>query len=157
MQLDFVPVARMFFAGATLLVNSGCSVYPFFSIGNNNRVVVEAYPSLVARFIVSAKSYKTDNKKKQTKEQLKARQAIVGALEASVDSTSKIGNAYCTTVQFNDELRKSMIDDATGDTLDGCCALCLAGGLGELAACQRFRYRLELRFGRRMDRRAQGV
>ncbi len=124
MQLDFVPVARMFFAGAPTVLNAGCSVYPFFSTDHNSRVVVEAYPSMAARLVVGSKSYKTDDKKKQTQEQRSARQAIVGALSDSQRPSSVIGKTYGTAVQFNVELAKKTIEDGTGDTLDSVlCAL----------------------------------
>ena len=49
MQLDFIPVAKMFYEGAKRLLYSNATVVPFESRGSNAGVVVEGYPALVAR------------------------------------------------------------------------------------------------------------
>lgn len=127
MQLDFVPVARMFYEGTVALQTASCSVYPFYCTDSDRRVAVEAYPALVARRVIQSLSYKTDNKKKQTEEQRTARIAIVGALKASQETTSTIRSAYGVAVLFSDQLAKDMIDDGTGDTLDAVLCAVQAG------------------------------
>jgi uncharacterized protein DUF429 len=124
MQLDFIPVARMFYAGAPALLNCGCSVFPFFSTDHDHKVAIEAYPSLVARFCVQNSSYKNDDQKKQTSEQQSARQRIVKALNASTELSSPIRQTYGTAVRLDKEQERAMVEDGTGDTLDAVlCAL----------------------------------
>ncbi len=119
MQLDFVPVARMFHEGAPRLLHAACSVYPFYSVDHDERVAVEAYPALVARKCIGDRTYKTDNKKKQTDEHREARRQIVGALNATTnDADSVIRNAYGLGVKIPEELAQDAIEDSTGDVLD---------------------------------------
>ena len=53
---DYVPVARMFWAGARHLVEADCDVVPF-RLAGKGRVVVEAYPALVARRLIGGNKY----------------------------------------------------------------------------------------------------
>ena len=48
MKLEFVPVGKMFFAGAPLLLASPCTIMPFRRCQPITGVVVEAYPKLLA-------------------------------------------------------------------------------------------------------------
>jgi len=81
MQLDFVPVAKMFYQGVPRLLKSGASILPNHPT-DSNRLVVEAYPALVARKLIRSQSYKNDEKSKQTMSQRDARIKIINDLRS---------------------------------------------------------------------------
>jgi hypothetical protein len=114
----------MFYAGAPYLLNANCSVYPFLSVNRDARVVLEAYPKLVALCCVGKESYKSDEKKRQTSELRAVRQRIVGALNATHDTGVSLLRRYGITVSLPVQVAAEMVDDGTGDTLDAVlCAL----------------------------------
>ncbi len=104
------PVAKMFFEGAYRLAKSSASVVPCREVPESRRVVVEAYPALVARRF--AGSYKSDNQKKQTPDKEKARVNIVCGLR------DDLRTAYGFSVSLSRNHIEESIEDATGDTLD---------------------------------------
>ena len=109
------PVAYMLHAGVPLLLDAGCH-FPGLHPGNPAKVALEAYPGLLAREIIGSRSYKSDNKAKQTAERLIARKDILTALETGQTRLKvrlKLSNAQ----------REQLIDDASGDSLDA--ALCM--------------------------------
>jgi hypothetical protein len=71
-KLYGVPVGLMFFEGAQRLLASPASI-PHLKRGDPERIVVEAYPGVLARAHIGRRSYKSDAKQKQTTEQHKAR------------------------------------------------------------------------------------
>tara|TARA_R110002049_G_scaffold179581_5_gene346615 strand:- start:1299 stop:2108 length:810 start_codon:yes stop_codon:yes gene_type:complete len=82
-----IPVGLMFFEGAPRLLKSGVTI-PKILKGDPQRIVVEAYPGILARTLIGRRSYKQDTKSKQTSDQLKARHEILhkittGALQQS--------------------------------------------------------------------------
>ncbi len=109
------PVAYMLHAGVPRLIAAGCH-FPGLHKGNQSKVALEAYPGLLAREIIGARSYKSDDKSKQTPERLIARKDILTALEngqTRLKVRLKLSNAQ----------REQLIDDASGDSLDA--ALCM--------------------------------
>jgi len=62
----------MFFEGAPRLVASNVTI-PMLQYGDPKRIVVEAYPGVLARQLIGNRSYKQDTRKKQTPDQLTAR------------------------------------------------------------------------------------
>ncbi|MEL6151797.1 MAG: DUF429 domain-containing protein, partial [Chloroflexota bacterium] len=59
MKMSFIPVGRMFYEGAPRLLNSGVSVMPNHPT-DDNRLVFEIYPALVARkFVGRGSGYKS--------------------------------------------------------------------------------------------------
>lgn len=109
------PVAYMLHAGVPLLLDAGCH-FPGLHPGNPAKVALEAYPGLLAREIIGSRSYKSDDKAKQTPERLIARKDILTALETGQTRLKvrlKLSNAQ----------REQLIDDASGDSLDA--ALCM--------------------------------
>jgi Protein of unknown function (DUF429) len=109
------PVAYMLHAGVPLLLQAGCH-FPGLHKGDTSKVALEAYPGLLAREIVGARSYKSDDKSKQTPERLIARKDILTALETGqtrLKNRLKLSNAQ----------REQLIDDASGDSLDA--VLCM--------------------------------
>jgi hypothetical protein len=109
------PVAYMLHAGVPRLIAAG-SHFPGLHKGDPNKVALEAYPGLLAREIISSRSYKSDDKTKQTPERLIARKDILTALEngqTRLNIRLKLSNAQ----------RELLIDDASGDSLDA--VLCM--------------------------------
>ncbi len=104
------PVAKMFFEGANRLAKSGVSIIPCRETPESRRIVVEAYPALVARRF--AGSYKSDDRKKQTADKEKARLDIVSGLREDLQT------AYGFSVSLSRDHVEECIKDATGDTLD---------------------------------------
>ncbi len=116
------PVAYMLHAGVPLLLDAGVSL-PGLHVGrpqggleSHERVALEAYPGLLAREILGNRSYKSDDKIKQTGERLIARKDLVTALE--MGRTRLQLNLKLTHAQ-----RDALIEDASGDALDA--VLCL--------------------------------
>lgn len=109
------PVAYMLHAGVPRLIAAGCH-FPGLHKGTPNKVALEAYPSLLAREFIGSRSYKSDDKAKQTPERLIARKDILTALESG-QSRLKI------RLKLSNAQREQLIDDASGDSLDA--ALCM--------------------------------
>ena len=107
-KLYGVPVAKMFFEGAPRLVEAGVTV-PGLQAGDPQRIVVEAYPGVLARALIGPRGYKSDTKSKQTSDQLAARQDIFFALNNGV-AKARFG--------IDIEASPSLADDPSGDTLD---------------------------------------
>ncbi len=112
MKLVNPPVALMFHEGAPRLADAGVYV-PGLAEGDRSRVALEAYPGLFARSVVGNTSYKNDAKSKQTPARHLARGRIAAALH----------------IKATPAVKKQMIDDAGGDTLDAViCAVQAAWG-----------------------------
>lgn len=109
------PVAYMLHAGVPLLLNANCH-FPGLHKGNTSKVALEAYPGLLARQIIGNRSYKSDDKQKQTPERLIARKDILTALETG-QTRLKV------RLKLSNVQREQLIDDASGDSLDA--ALCM--------------------------------
>lgn len=112
MMLYGVPVGKMFFQGAPRLLNSGVSILPCHKNGSQ-RIVVEAYPKLVAKKLIIKPQYKNDTKKKQTSQLRDTRQEIVKKLKSDC-----IKSFYGFDVAFKEDFAAKMIHDPTGDYLD---------------------------------------
>jgi hypothetical protein len=111
-KLYGVPVGRMFFEGAQRLLRSPASVVPVRPLAVD-RVVVEAYPALVARRWAGGQGYKTDTKARQSQAQRAARRRILDGLVSG-----ELRAAYGYTLGLSDRDRARMLDDSTGDQLD---------------------------------------
>ncbi len=118
MMLYGVPVGRMFFRGAPRLLESGVSVQPCHPTAAD-RVVVEAYPALLARRWAGRRGYKSDNRRQQTPDKSDARRAIVTGL-LSGDLRAEFGLALRMAANLAD----ACVTGASGDTLDA--VLCAA-------------------------------
>ena len=112
MRLFRVPVGKMFYRGAPLLLRSGVSVEPCRPTGSG-RVAVEAYPAVVARRFLAKRSYKSDERKKQTGEHREAREGLVAGLGSEI-----LAEAYGFTVEVDDAWREKLVADSTADELD---------------------------------------
>lgn len=109
------PVAFMLHAGVPRLLAAGVHL-PGLHDGDRLRTAVEAYPGLLARELIGARSYKSDERARQTPERLIARKDLLEALE---QGRSRLGLRLALTHAQRDALA----DDASGDRLDA--VLCL--------------------------------
>lgn len=112
MMLYGVPVGRMFLRGAPRLARSSVSVLPCRP-SRQDRVVVEAYPALMARRWAGRRSYKSDAPNQQTQARKQARQEILQAL-----LSSRLDTIYGFRVSLCDVMAQAMIADGTGDQID---------------------------------------
>jgi hypothetical protein len=109
------PVAYMLHAALPLLLQAGVHI-PGLHEGDPRRVALEAYPGLLAREVIGRRSYKSDEKAKQTPDRLIARKDLVTALEMGrtrLDVRLKLTHAQ----------RDALVHDASGDSVDA--VLCM--------------------------------
>ena len=109
------PVAYMLHAGVPLLLDAGVHL-PGLHAGDPARVALEAYPGLLAREVLGRRSYKSDDRARQTPERLIARKDLLTALELG---TTRLG----LQLQLREAQRQALVQDAQGDRLDA--VLCL--------------------------------
>ena len=109
------PVAYMLHAGVPRLVAAGVHL-PGLQQGDMRRVALEGYPGLLARELLGQRSYKSDDKAKQTPERLIARKDLITALE---NGQTRLG----LRLKVSHAQRDTLVDDASGDSLDA--VLCL--------------------------------
>lgn len=109
------PVAYMLHAGVPRLLAAGVHL-PGLHEGDRTRVALEGYPGLLAREILGQRSYKSDDKAKQTPERLIARKDLITALEHG-QTRLKL------RLKLTHAQRDRLVDDASGDSLDA--VLCL--------------------------------
>ena len=118
------PVAYMLHAGVPLLLASGAclpGLHPGDTLdrltdGQPRRVALEAYPGLLAREVLGVRSYKSDDRARQTPERLIARKDLVTALEIG---QTRLG----LQLKLSHAQRDTLTDDPSGDSLDA--VLCL--------------------------------
>lgn len=109
------PVAYMLHAGVPRLIATGVHM-PALHDGDMQRVALEGYPGLLAREILGNRSYKSDDKAKQTPERLIARKDLVTKLELGQTRLN-------LRLKLSHAQRDGLIDDASGDSLDA--VLCM--------------------------------
>ena len=113
------PVAYMLHAGVPMLLDAGVHL-PGLHSGppgaQGRRIALEAYPGLLAREVLQRRSYKSDNRAKQTPDRLIARKDLVHALEMG---QTRLG----LRLKLSHAQRDALVDDASGDSLDA--VLCL--------------------------------
>ena len=107
-KLYGVPVGLMFFEGAPRLAESGVTI-PHLQAGDPSRIVVEAYPGLLARRVINGRGYKQDSKKKQTPAQRKARSDLFRGLREA-----GLNDLYGIEIDAPDTL----CEDPSGDHID---------------------------------------
>jgi len=112
MMLHRVPVAKMFFQGAPRLLASGVNILPSRPT-NDNRMVVEGYPALVARRWIDRRSYKSDERSQQTAAKAAERQAILRGL-----CSPELLDYYGYTLEIPTALADALIADPKADSLD---------------------------------------
>ncbi len=109
------PVAYMLHAGVPLLLDAGVHL-PGLHAGDATRVALEGYPGLLAREVLGARSYKSDERARQTPERLIARKDLVDALEQG-------RTRLAVRLRLSHAQRDALVADASGDRLDA--VLCL--------------------------------
>ena len=109
------PVAYMLHAAVPLLLQAGVHI-PGLHDGDAQRVALEAYPGLLARELIARRSYKSDEKARQTADRLIARKDLITALE---QGRSRLG----LRLKLTHAQRDALAEDASGDSLDA--VLCL--------------------------------
>jgi hypothetical protein len=107
-KLYGVPVGLMFFEGAPRLLASNVTI-PMLQYGDPNRIVVEAYPGVLARQLIGNRTYKQDTRKRQTSGQRKARLHLLDEIV-----NGRLRNRYGLRVKAQPEL----CEDPGGDHLD---------------------------------------
>ena len=113
------PVAYMLHAGVPLLIDAGLHL-PGLHDGDPTRVALEGYPGLLAREGLGLRSYKSDDKARQTPERLIARKDLVDALE---QGRTRLG----IRLRLSHAQRDALVADASGDRLDAVLCLLQAG------------------------------
>ena len=109
------PVAWMMHVGVPLLRAAQWTL-PGMCEGRPDRVALEAYPGLLAREIVKHRSYKSDDKAKQTPDRWLARKDILHALDLG---QTRLGLRLKLSAAQHD----SLLLDGSGDSLDA--VLCM--------------------------------
>jgi len=115
------PVAYMLHAGVPLLRAAGVHLAGHEAPhADADRVALEAYPGLLARELIGARSYKADDRARQTPERLIARKDLVDALE---QGRSRLG----LRLRLSAAQRDALAADPSGDRLDAVLCLLQAG------------------------------
>lgn len=112
------PVAYMLHAGVPRVVAAG-AVFPGLHAPEAcfaDRVALEGYPGLLARELIGRRSYKSDDKARQTEERRAARVELAASLARG---DTRLGLSLDATGAQTQVL----LDDATGDAIDA--VLCL--------------------------------
>ena len=104
------PVAYMLHAGVPLLIDAGVHL-PGLQAGDETRIALEGYPGLLAREVLGARPYKSDDRAKQTPERLIARKDLSEALE---QGRTRLG----VRLRLSHAQRDALVADASGDRLD---------------------------------------
>ena len=119
------PVAYMLHAGVPRLLQAGVEcvglqerthVPPAPDADQPKKRALEAYPGVLAREVLGRRSYKSDDRAKQTAERLIARKDLLTALETG---QTRLG----LRLKLTHAQRDALVDDAKGDALDA--VLCL--------------------------------
>lgn len=116
------PVAFMLHAGVPILLASG-AYFPGLQSPPaqanqlaSARVALEAYPGMLARQVLGSRSYKADDRARQTPERLIARKDLINAVE---QGSTTLG----LRLKLTHAQRDTLADDPSGDALDA--TLCL--------------------------------
>jgi hypothetical protein len=129
------PVAFMLHAGVPKLLDAAVwlpGLQPQSSLARHGgdgeqRVALEAYPGLLARELLGRRSYKSDDRAKQTPDRLIARKDLITGLEAGQTRLR-------LRLKLTHAQRDALVDDASGDSLDAVlCLLQVAWGQQQFA------------------------
>jgi hypothetical protein len=107
-KLFGTPVGLMFFEGAPRLRKAGVTI-PGLQRGDPGRIVVEAYPGILARTLIGRRGYKQDTRAKQTPGQFGARRELLREIRAG--ATAALYGLFV-------EAPTGLADDPGGDHLD---------------------------------------
>ena len=111
------PVAYMLHAGVPRLLAAGAAFPGLYTpTHGTGRVALEAYPGLLARELIGRRSYKSDDKARQTPERRLARAELVARLAAG---QRRLG----LSLDLAPDQIEPLLEDASSDAIDA--ALCL--------------------------------
>jgi hypothetical protein len=111
MKLKYIPVGKMFFVGAPLLLGSPCTILPFRERQPKAGVVVEGYPKLVAN-AAGVNKYK-DGPINEKMERKRARGSLIRWL---LKSEPDVSYGFC--INLSSSVVIDCEEDSNGDTLD---------------------------------------
>ncbi|WP_021027849.1 DUF429 domain-containing protein [Comamonas sp. B-9] len=113
------PVAWMLHAGLPRLLDVGAD-FPGLLRRDSARVALEAYPGMLARELIGRRSYKSDDRQRQTPERAQARAELLEALQ--------LGQHHLGLRLLADAAQlQTMAADASGDHLDAAICMLQAG------------------------------
>ena len=112
MKLGFPAVGKMFFQGAPRILRSKASIVPCAQ-NEESRVVVEAYPALVAEALAKTRSYKGKINSSKASAQRRARVNIVDRL-----AKTPCASVYGLVVCLEQTGREQLIEEPEADLLD---------------------------------------
>lgn len=121
MKLHYVPLAKMYFEGATRLLRTDLCILPCRPTDDPRRVL-ESYPGLAARQLIGRRSYKITGRGKQEQARHDARTDIVQALTGS-----QARELYGFELDLSRFVIEELVEDAHGDLLDAVLAATQAG------------------------------
>lgn len=121
MKLHYVPLAKMFYEGATRLATSELNILPCRPT-DDSRIVLEGYPGLAARQLIGRRSYKITGRGQQIQARHDARAKIVRALTGE-----EALQHYGFRVDIGTFLLEELVDDSMGDLLDSVLCATQAG------------------------------
>ena len=113
------PVAWMLHAGLPRLLDVGAD-FPGLLRRESARVALEAYPGMLARELIGRRSYKSDDRQRQTPERAQARAELLDALQQGQHHLGL--RLLADTAQL-----QTMAGDASGDHLDAAICMLQAG------------------------------
>ncbi|MEJ8820785.1 DUF429 domain-containing protein [Variovorax humicola] len=113
------PVALMLHAGVPRLLAAGARLPAHDALTDTEatRIALEAYPGLLARELIGRRSYKADDRARQTLERRAARADLLDALRTP--GSARLG----IRLALEAPQRSALLEDAQGDRLDA--VLCL--------------------------------
>jgi len=113
------PVAFMLHAGVPRLLAAGARLPAHDALTDTGatRIALEAYPGLLARELIGRRSYKADDRARQTLERRAARADLLDALRTP--GSARLG----IRLALEAPQRSALLEDAQGDRLDA--VLCL--------------------------------
>ena len=112
MNVTRPPVGLMFHAGAPTLLDSGATVVPVHA-GDPQRVVVEAYPRLVAHALIGRRPYKDEAKAAPGDARTQARAALLDAL-----ASDALERHYGVVLDGLQAYAQDLRADTSGDGVD---------------------------------------
>ncbi len=112
MKLFGVPVARMFYEGATRLARAPLNMPPCRELAGRP-TAVEAYPALVARWLIGRRSYKETRGRHDAQTRRDARRELVTALAGP-----RLEERYGVRVELSRYRANELVADGRGDLVD---------------------------------------